>query len=233
MRKPLHIHRIRRESRGRRTSRAGAADTEAADTEAAGPALSTAETAAADGPAPSPDREPPPDLDPPAGRPSPHRGVLGRGDAAVRDRLARALIDEAYGLTLHEAQQALAEARDRLAAAHREVSAAERELERTQRARVRWRRWRRIDRTGHADRLVALRALTLAQVADLADTDVPPGEHLTAVREYLRRRHPPRPPLDDTRPPTAGGQDHPGTAGSGADELAGRTGPAPGSVTDR
>lgn len=221
MRNPLHIHLVRRESRGRRAGRAGAWDAGSPD-----PAIITAESSAADGP------DAPADPEPRGERPSPRRAVPGRGDARVRDRLARALIDEAYGLILHEAQQTLAEARDRLAAAHHEVSAAERELERTRRARLRWRRWRRLDRAGHADRLVAMRAMTIAQLADLADTDVPPGEHLAAVRQYLSRRHPPQPPLDSGPPPAANRRCDPGTGGAGDDPVD-DAGPAPGSITDR
>lgn len=140
------------------------------------------------------------------------RRLLGRGDAAGRDRLARALIDEAYGMILRDRQEAVAAAAAELAAAQRTVTGLERDLARMQRSRLHWRRWHRLDDAAMADRVVALRAVTVAQLADLADTDVPPGEHLLAVREYLLRHQPPEPPpaapASDAEPAPEAGRPH-------------------------
>lgn len=105
----------------------------------------------------------------PLGQPPSHR---------ARDRLARAIIDDAHRAVVGEAMQQVQQA-------ERELAAARTELARAQRLRSRW------QRAGDVRTLIRLRAIRAAQIADLAETDVPPGAHLRAVVEFLREHYPP------------------------------------------
>jgi hypothetical protein len=61
-------------------------------------------------------------------------------------------------------------------------------------ARAQLRAWRK---QGQLERLVALRALAIAQIDDLSG-DPPAGQHLEALQAYLAEHHP---PLSQTETP--------------------------------
>lgn len=98
---------------------------------------------------------------------------------ADRDKIARAVIKEA--LQLDETEQRAAVDR-----ARKELKDAEHRLRELHKAGseglIAWRK------RGELDRLIALKALTLAQIKDLAE---PSGHYTAAVTGYLAEHHPP------------------------------------------
>ncbi|HEX3813565.1 MAG TPA: hypothetical protein VHX59_12045 [Mycobacteriales bacterium] len=99
-----------------------------------------------------------------------------------RDRIARAVIEEALGLDIAELQSAVAAARRKLADAEEKLKLARKVRPR------RLKEWRGHDRL---DRVVEMRALTIARIKDLADTSVPATNYVQAVHSYLLEHHPP------------------------------------------
>ncbi len=91
-------------------------------------------------------------------------------DKKERDAIARAAIEHALQNLIAEQQTESELANERLAT-----------------ARAQLRNWRR---HGQLERLVALRALSIAQIDDLSG-DEPRGQHLEALQAYLAEHHPP------------------------------------------
>ena len=103
---------------------------------------------------------------------------------AGQERLARAVLDDAFAAAVDERRAELAVHESAAASARRAVERAERRL----------RRWRL---HGTFDHDVGLRAVAMAQVADLAETDLPAGVHLQALSVYLAEHQ----PTDRREPP--------------------------------
>lgn len=99
-------------------------------------------------------------------------------DKKERDELARAAIE-------HALRNQIADRQSELDAAHEGLTNAQAQL----------RSWRK---HGDLDRLVALRALAIAQIDDLSG-DPPAGQHLEALQAYLAEHHR---PLSEAKSPT-------------------------------
>ncbi|MGI8416752.1 MAG: hypothetical protein ACR2P2_11230 [Nakamurella sp.] len=93
-----------------------------------------------------------------------------------QDRLARALIDDAYTAMVDELRQ-------KAESAEADARFARNSLARAQAQREAWRRHRVFQH------VVGFRAVTLAQVADMTDTSAPAGFHLEALSGYLNKYH--------------------------------------------
>lgn len=104
--------------------------------------------------------------------------VLPAGDVDEDTKLARAVIDDALAAMV-------AEAGHQLDVVLREVERAQQNVDRATADLHAWRRRRTFPHSA------GVRVLLLAQVADMAETRLPPGVHLRAVTSYLAKDHPP------------------------------------------
>lgn len=107
-----------------------------------------------------------------------------------RDRLARALIDDAYTAMVDEL-------RNKAESAESEARFARNSLARAEAQRDAWRRHRVFQH------VVGLRAVTLAQIADMTETSAPAGIHLQALSSYLNKYHPAKLPATGRRTVTS------------------------------
>jgi IS5 family transposase len=110
---------------------------------------------------------------------------LGKGTSMAdddRDEIARGIIEEALELEVTEHRAAVERAR-------KELKEAKRRLRKVRKAGpdglVAWRE------RGELDRLVAMKALTIAQIKDLNEES---GHYTAAVTGYLSEHHPPATP---------------------------------------
>lgn len=107
-----------------------------------------------------------------------------------RDRLARALIDDAYTAMVdelrHKAESAEADARF-----------ARNNLARAEAQRDAWRRYCVFQH------VIGFRAVTLAQIADMTETSAPADIHLQALSSYLNIYYPAKLPATGRRTVTS------------------------------
>lgn len=101
---------------------------------------------------------------------------------ADRDEIARGIIEEALALEVTEHRAAVERARKKLKKAKRRLREARRG---GSAGLIAWRK------RGELDRLVAMKALTIAQIKDLNDES---GHYTAAVTGYLSEHHPPATP---------------------------------------
>jgi len=110
------------------------------------------------------------------------------------DRLARAVIDDAFTAML-------AESRADVAVREVAVDAARRRMNILAGKQKRWRE------RDVFDPVVGMRATAMAASADMAETDVPPGVHLRALTAYLESHDVVEPPLPSPAPDRRGDAD--------------------------
>lgn len=109
-----------------------------------------------------------------------------------RDRLARALIDDAYAAMVDEF-------RIKAEIADADARFARSALARAEAQRDAWRRHRSFQH------VIGLRAVITAQVADMTETSAPAGIHLQALSSYLQKYHPAQLPPPGKRSVTSRG----------------------------